>query len=234
MPRPKARSSRGREPLPPNWLRKASESIVSRPVSCWARGFIGPIRRTKVQRKQSKEFHSAALETATMWPALWHILRLSLTVSSRARLSISMEACMRPDLRWVLSCVVVALPGIVGVCVAATAPSEQVASHVPAKGPRTGVLGDKLHDFRSYCTTGEGASAFNKIKADFDRDYLGFAFPPEPMTYGDPNPKARTSEKADIWRRAQDVCGRVSGVAEAATVLWLVTGDAQYLNKAKE
>jgi acetyl esterase/lipase len=44
----------------------------------------------------------------------------------------------------------------------------------------------------------------------------------------------RTSEKADIWRNAQDVCGRVSGVAEGATVIWIVRGEAKYLEKAKE
>jgi hypothetical protein len=96
------------------------------------------------------------------------------------------------------------------------------------------VIHDERAAFREYCTTGEGARAFGKIKADFDRDYLTFPFPSEPVTYGDPNAKPRTSNQTDFWRAAQDVCGQVSGVAEAATLLWLVTGEQRYLDKAKE
>ncbi|HMP83288.1 MAG TPA: alpha/beta hydrolase fold domain-containing protein [Verrucomicrobiota bacterium] len=108
------------------------------------------------------------------------------------------------------------------------------AAHVPAAVPRTVVLAAQRDAFRAYCTTGDGTQAFNKIKADFDRDYLNLPFPAEPVTYGDPSPRERTSDKADLWRGAQDVCGRVSGVAEAATLLWLVTGDQKYADKAKE
>jgi len=64
--------------------------------------------------------------------------------------------------------------------------------------------------------------------------YLSFPFPDEPLTYGDPDPKNRDSDKADKWRNVQDVCGRVSGVAEAATLIWVVTGQEKYLTKAKE
>lgn len=112
--------------------------------------------------------------------------------------------------------------------------AEDPAAHVPAQPPRTGVLLGARDAFRAYCTTGDGARSFKRIKADFDKSYLNFPFPPEPVTYGDPEPKKRTSDQADKWRAAQDVCGQVSGVAEAATVLWLVTGEERYLNKAKE
>ena len=108
------------------------------------------------------------------------------------------------------------------------------AAHVPAQPPRTMVLPNRVADFRKYCTTGPGAHAFSRIKADFDQSYLNWQCPPEPMTYGDPDPKKRSSDKADKWRHAQDVCGRVAGVAEAATLIWLVTGEQRYLDKAKE
>jgi hypothetical protein len=88
--------------------------------------------------------------------------------------------------------------------------------------------------FREYCTAGAGARAFGRIRADFDRDYLRLAFPAEPLTYGDPEPSRRTSDRADRWRAAQDVCGQVAGVAQAATLLWLVSGEEKYLEKARE
>ncbi len=112
--------------------------------------------------------------------------------------------------------------------------SPDVNAHVPAQPPRTAVLREQRAAFRAYCTAGEGAHAFNKIKTDFDRDFLQLPFPAEPKTYGDPEPKLRTSDKADLWRKAQDDCGRVAGVAEAATFIWLVTGEEKHLNKAKE
>lgn len=120
-------------------------------------------------------------------------------------------------------------------CVAA-APfaAANPAAHVPAQAPRTMVLAGRHDAFRAYCTTGEGARAFARIKEDFDRDYLHLPFPAEPLTYGDPSPSKRTSDKADKWRDVQDVCGIVSGVAEAATLCWIVTGEEQYLAKAKE
>jgi len=112
--------------------------------------------------------------------------------------------------------------------------SADVAAYVPPLGPRTMVIEGRQKDFRAYCTKGDGAKAFAKIKADFDRDYLSFPFPDEPVTYGDPDPKNRDSDKADKWRNVQDVCGRVSGIAEAATLIWVVTGQDKYLAKAKE
>ncbi len=113
-------------------------------------------------------------------------------------------------------------------------PSPDVAVHIPAQAPRTMVIEGRQKDFRAYCTTGDGAKAFTIIKADFDRDYLSWPFPDEPVTYGDPDPKIRDSDKADKWRDVQDVCGRVSGVAEAATLIWVVTGEEKYFAKAKE
>lgn len=107
-------------------------------------------------------------------------------------------------------------------------------AHVPTMGPRSMVLAGRQEAFRAYCTTGEGAFAFNKIKADYDRDYAGFPFPDEPRTYGDPEPSVRDSDKADQWRAVQDLCGQVSGVAEAAALIWVVTGEDAYLAKAKE
>lgn len=112
--------------------------------------------------------------------------------------------------------------------------SADLAAHVPPQPPRTMVIEGRQKAFRAYCTTGEGAQAFAKIKTDFDKDYLTFPFPDEPVTYGDPDPKSRDSNKADKWRDVQDLCGRVVGVAEAATVIWIVTGEEKYLAKAKE
>ncbi len=112
--------------------------------------------------------------------------------------------------------------------------SDDAAAHVPAVAPRTAVLRERREAFRAYCAGGEGTKAFNKIKADFDKDYLGMPFPAEPLTYGDPEPKLRTSDKADKWRATQDVCGRVSGVAEAAVLIWIVNGEEKYLGKAQE
>ncbi|MEO6246216.1 MAG: hypothetical protein ABIQ12_12350, partial [Opitutaceae bacterium] len=105
---------------------------------------------------------------------------------------------------------------------------------VPAAGPRTNVLAGRADAFRAYCTTGEGAKAFALIKRDYDRDYAGFTVPAEPITYGDPSPSKRDSAKADKWRAVQDVCGRVSGVAEAAALCWLVSGEESYFAKARE
>ncbi len=106
--------------------------------------------------------------------------------------------------------------------------------HVPASGPRTSVLAGRADAFRAYVTNGEGATAFAKVKADFDANYLNLPLPAEPVTYGDPSPSRRTSEVADRWRDVQDLTGLVAGVAEAATYCWLVTGEEKYLAKAKE
>jgi hypothetical protein len=112
--------------------------------------------------------------------------------------------------------------------------SHASVAAIPPTAPRTGVLAGRHEAFRAYCITGEGAKAFEKIRADLDRDYLAMPFPAEPVTYGDPAPGKRTSDVADKWRTVQDICGRVSGVAEAATLCWIVTGEEKYLAKAKE
>ncbi len=116
----------------------------------------------------------------------------------------------------------------------AAQPMTAVDAHVPKVAPRTMVLAGRQEAFQQYCTLGEGATAFNKIKEDYDRDYADFLFPDEPRTYGDPEPSVRDSDKADKWRALQDLCGQVSGVAEAAALLWVVTGEDAYLAKAKE
>ncbi|HRE07900.1 MAG TPA: heparinase II/III family protein [Opitutaceae bacterium] len=128
------------------------------------------------------------------------------------------------------------LLGLLSLCLL-TAPAGAAAAvdtHVPARAPRTQLLPGRVEAFRTYVTTGAGAAAFARIREDFDRDYLKLPFPSEPLTYGDPNPRARDSEKADRWREAQDVCGVVSGVAEAAALIWIVTGETRYLEKARQ
>ncbi len=105
--------------------------------------------------------------------------------------------------------------------------------HVPDSAPRTLVMAGRESAFRHYVTDGEGRATYARLKADFDRDWLHYPFPAEPLTYGDPNPRVRDQDKADQWRVAQDICGRVSGVAEAAALIWKVTGEEKYLTKAK-
>lgn len=105
---------------------------------------------------------------------------------------------------------------------------------VPAKGPRTLIPPARLEAFRAYCLNGEGSKNYGRIKADLDATYLAVQIPPEPRTYGDPNPSTRDSAKADKWRDAQDVCGRMTGIAEAAALCWLVTGEERYFAKARE
>jgi hypothetical protein len=128
-------------------------------------------------------------------------------------------------------CVVALVPALdLSVSSAATDP----AAIVPSSAPRTLVLPDRTAAFRSYVTTGEGAKAFAKIKADYDRDYAHYTVPPEPVTYGDPSPTKRSSDMADLWRGQQDLTGRLTGVAEAATLLWLATGEEGYFAKARD
>lgn len=112
--------------------------------------------------------------------------------------------------------------------------AKDPASLVPAKAPRTLVLAGRAEDFRTYVGTGQGRVAFEKIRSDFDADYLSLSFPAEPRTYGDPEPEVRDSAKADRWRDDQDTCGLIGGVAEAGALLWVGTGDPRYLAKAKE
>ncbi|MEO6002271.1 MAG: heparinase II/III family protein [Opitutus sp.] len=106
-------------------------------------------------------------------------------------------------------------------------------SVVPAHAPRTTVLAGREEAFRAYCTTGPGSKDFSRIKKDLDERYLALPFPTEPVTYGDPTPSKRTSDMADRWRDVQDTCGVVTGVAEAGTLCWIVTGEEKYLAKAK-
>lgn len=117
---------------------------------------------------------------------------------------------------------------------ASSLPQQDFAAIVPAAAPRTNILAGRAGAFRAYCTTGEGAKAFAKLKADLDAKYLALPFPAEPVTYGDPTPSKRTSDMADKWRGVQDTCGIISAVAEAATLCWIVTGEEKYLAKAKD
>jgi hypothetical protein len=147
---------------------------------------------------------------------------------------------MRRELTWrraaAAGAMVLALAASTGPDLAAApnAADPAAARNVPAHAPRTGILRGRGDAFRAYVRTGEGAAAFARIKEDFDREYLKLPFPAEPLTYGDPEPRLRDSAKADLWRQAQDVCGVVSGVAEAAALLWVVTGERPYLDKARE
>ncbi len=112
-------------------------------------------------------------------------------------------------------------------------PTSDPSAFVPSRAPRTLVLPDKLAAFRTYVTTGEGAKAFTRIREDFDRQFATFTVPPEPVTYGDPSPSKRSSDMADLWRGQQDVAGRIAGIAEAATLLWLATGEDRYFAQAR-
>ena len=107
------------------------------------------------------------------------------------------------------------------------------ASVVPATAPRTNVLAGRTAAFRTSVTSGEGAKAFTVIKRDLDRDYATYSVPAEPFTSGDPSPSKRDSAKADQWRAVQDVCGRAAGVAEAAALCWIVTGEEKYFAQAR-
>ncbi|MBL9187629.1 MAG: heparinase II/III-family protein [Opitutaceae bacterium] len=112
--------------------------------------------------------------------------------------------------------------------------AAEPAGSVPASAPRTLVLAGRHDAFRAYCTTGEGATAFTRLRADLDREWLAWPFPAEPVTYGDPSPSKRTSDMADRWRAQQDTTGRISGVAEAAALCWIVTGEEKYFAKARD
>lgn len=110
----------------------------------------------------------------------------------------------------------------------------QARAVVPAQGPRTLIPAGREAAFRAYCLEGDGQAMFARLQADFDARYLEIPFPTEPPNYGDPSPMARTSDKVDAWRDAQDTCGLVGSVAEAATLLWIVTGDERYFQRARE
>ncbi len=105
---------------------------------------------------------------------------------------------------------------------------------IPKQAPRTWILPSQQSAFREYCTTGEGEAFFARIKQGFDEKYLKAPFPAEPESFGDSNPQARTSAKIDAWRDAQDTSNEVAGIASTATIIWRVTGEQAYLDKAKE
>jgi hypothetical protein len=126
------------------------------------------------------------------------------------------------------------LPWVASAADSASLVRPEPAGRVPASAPRTAVIAGRHDAFRAYCTTGEGAKAFAKLKADLDAKYLALPFPAEPVTYGDPSPSKRTSDMADQWRAVQDTCGVISAVAEAATLCWIVTGEEKYLAKARD
>jgi len=107
------------------------------------------------------------------------------------------------------------------------------ATIVPATAPRTNVLAGRAEAFRTYCLAGVGAKAFALTKRDLDRDFANYAVPAEPVTYGDPAPSKLDSAKADKRRAVHDVCGRITGVAEAAALCWLVTDEEKYFQQAR-
>lgn len=155
-----------------------------------------------------------------------------------------MAAALKSHSRLMLSGLL-ALAGMAGASWAASATEPpkfpiapalvgEFAAVVPARAPRTLVPAGRREEFRAYCTTGPGRESFARIKADLDRTYLDWPFPDEPVTYGDPEPRRRTSAMADLWRAQQDTCGQIAGIAEAATLCWLVTGEERYLAKAKD
>lgn len=106
--------------------------------------------------------------------------------------------------------------------------------YVPSEAPRTWVLTDMRDAFRTFATEGEGAAYYKKIRADFDAYWMDFEVPEQPAKYGDPDPRKRTPDKVILWRKAQDTCNRIATLAEAATLLWLVSGEERYLEKAQE
>lgn len=112
--------------------------------------------------------------------------------------------------------------------------SPQAVGSVPAASPRTFLLAGEREAFREYNLTGPGKDFYAQLKAEFDAKWLHAAPPSEPQEFGDPDPKKRVGDKVDKWRAAQTVCNQLAGTAEAATVIWLVSGEAVYLAKAKE
>ncbi|HRJ71905.1 MAG TPA: heparinase II/III family protein [Terrimicrobiaceae bacterium] len=108
------------------------------------------------------------------------------------------------------------------------------AAEVPERGPRTFVLAGEREDFRQYCLSGSGRTFYAQLKKEFDENFLTAEPPPEPQEYGDPDPKKRKGDMVVKWRAAQTSCNQLAGVAEAAAVLWMVSGEPVYLAKAKE
>jgi hypothetical protein len=108
-----------------------------------------------------------------------------------------------------------------------------VLGSVPEVAPRTWVPQGRHEDFRTFAREGAGRVYLERIRADFDAHWADYVVPDQPATYGDPDPRKRTADKVILWREAQDVCNRVATVAEAATLLWIATGETRYRDQAK-
>ncbi|NDV62266.1 DUF4962 domain-containing protein [Puniceicoccales bacterium CK1056] len=105
--------------------------------------------------------------------------------------------------------------------------------HVPEEAPRTWVLSGQKNTFIQFNSTGNGKAYLERLKEDLDTFWMDWPIPEEPESYGDPDPRRRTSEQVDKWRGMQDLSGQLTGVAEAATLIWLLTDEEPYLEKAK-
>lgn len=105
---------------------------------------------------------------------------------------------------------------------------------IPEEAPRTWILAGRQEAFDAFNASGNGKVYLELIRHDLDTYWMDWSFPDEPETYGDPDPSKRTAEQVDKWRGMQDLTGQLTGVAEAATLLWRVTGEERYLDKAKE
>ncbi len=82
-------------------------------------------------------------------------------------------------------------------CAALACTAMAGSAPIPAQAPRTLVPAGREEAFRAYVTRGDGAAAFARIKADFDRDWIDYPFPDEPLTYGDPSPSRRGQAAAE-------------------------------------
>jgi len=105
--------------------------------------------------------------------------------------------------------------------------------YVPEVGPRTWILAGQKAEYRAYCSEGDGQIYAERLKEDFDAYWASYEVPSQPSKYGDPDPRKRTGDKVKLWRGLQDTCNQISTVAEAATLLWILTEEEVYLNKAK-
>jgi hypothetical protein len=117
----------------------------------------------------------------------------------------------------------------------AEVPSTNPPATAPLPGaPRAFITSANRAQFRQYCLSGGGRRFFNRLHTEFDEKFMSAPFPEEPPNLGDMDPSRRDSEKAEKWRSAQIAANEVSGIAEAAAVIWIVTGDDRYLNRARE
>jgi len=129
----------------------------------------------------------------------------------------------QPLLRWVvlIGVLYLILPGL-------------KAQSVPAEAPRTWIPAGQHASFQNFVQTGQGKVYFDRIKSDFDAFWTDFMVPDQPDKYGDPDPRKRTADKVVLWRAAQDLCNQIATVAEAATLIWIATGEERYLDQAQE